>query len=484
LPAELSPASGPGPAARLIPAAGLSVSAARAAVEAAFPDIRRELDQLVRIPSVSAAGFDHEPVRESAEATAAWLRRSGFRDARLLEVPGSHPAVYGTLTAPPTPKVPAGQSPKLLLYAHHDVQPPGPDDLWDSPPFEPTERDGRLYGRGTADDKAGIAVHMAAVQAWAKNPPLDVAIFIEGEEETGSTHLPEFLNTYSGLLAADTIVIADCSNWAIGEPTLITSLRGIADCVVEVRTLDHAVHSGKYGGPVPDALTALCRLIATLHDDAGNVTVKGLHTGPPPQVRTDPDRLREVVGLRPGVQFLGEGALSQQMWTSPAVAVLGIDAPPAAGAAHKIVPWARASISVRLAPGDDAERALAALEEHLKSHRPWNAEVTVIRDHKGQPHRIDASGPAFDAFRRACVDTWGCLPVECGSGGSLPLVGALAQEYPDMSLLLTGVDDPESKAHSENESVHLGELKQCCVNEALLLGYLSKSLSKSLSEET
>jgi acetylornithine deacetylase/succinyl-diaminopimelate desuccinylase-like protein len=446
--------------------AELSQAAARAAVAAAFPGIRDELDQLVRIPSVSAAGFDPLQVQRSARATAGWLRRSGFRDVRLLEVAESHPAVYGAIRGP------AG-SPRILLYAHHDVQPPGASDLWETPPFEPTERGGRLYGRGTADDKAGIAVHMAAVQAWAGKPPLDVTVFIEGEEETGSTHLPEFLSCYSGLLQADAVVIADCSNWAIGQPTLITSLRGIADCVVEVRTLDHAVHSGKYGGPVPDALTALCRLVATLHDDAGNVTVKGLHTGPSPAVRTDPARLREVVGLRPKVQFLGEGPLSQQLWASPAVAVLGIDAPPVAGAAHKIVPSARAFISVRLAPGDEAKRALGALEAHLHLHKPWNVEVVVTPDHQGQPYRIDASGPAFDAFRRACADTWGCAPVEAGSGGSLPLAAALAEQYPDMALLLTGVDDPESKAHSENESVHLGELQQCCVNESLLLGYLA-----------
>jgi cysteinylglycine-S-conjugate dipeptidase len=449
--------------------AELSPAAARAAVASAFPLLRGELDRLVRIPSVSAAGFDPRPVRRSARATAGWLRRAGFRDARLLEAGGAHPAVYGTLRGP------AG-SPRLLLYAHHDVQPPGPADQWETPPFEPTERDGRLFGRGTADDKAGIAVHIAAVQAWAGKPPLDVTVFIEGEEETGSTHLPEFLSAHSELLAADAIVIADCSNWAIGQPTLITSLRGIADCVVKVRTLDHAVHSGKYGGPVPDALTALCRLIATLHDDTGNVTVKGLHTGPPHAVSMDAARLREVVGLRPDVQFLGEGTLSQQMWTSPAVAVLGIDAPPVAGAAHKIVPWARAFISVRIAPGDDAERAFGALEEHLHGHAPWNVEVVVTRDHQGQPYRIDASGPAFDAFRRACTDTWGCAPVEAGSGGSLPLVAALAEVYPDMALLLTGVDDPESKAHSENESVHLGELQKCCVNEALLLGYLAAAI--------
>lgn len=449
--------------------AELSPAAARAAVKSAFPLLRSELDRLVRIPSVSAAGFDAGQVRRSARATAAWLRGSGFRDGRLLEVDGSHPAVYGTIRGP------AG-SPRLLLYAHHDVQPPGPADLWDSPPFEPTERGRRLFGRGTADDKAGIAVHMAAVQAWAGQPPVDVAVFVEGEEETGSTHLPEFLSTYKELLQADAIVVADCSNWAIGQPTLITSLRGILDCVVEVRTLDHAVHSGKYGGPVPDALTALCRLIATLHDAAGNVAVKGLHTGPPHTVSMDESRLRHVVGLRPEARFIGDGALSQQMWASPAVAVLGIDAPPVAEAAHKIVPWARASLSVRLAPGDEAERAYLALEEHLLGHAPWNAEVVVTQDHQVQPHRIDASGPAFDAFRRACADTWGCAPVEAGSGGSLPLAAALAEAYPDMALLLTGVDDPESKAHSENESVHLSELQKCCVNEALLLGYLAAEM--------
>lgn len=415
---------------------------------------------------MSAAGFDADEVAHSADATAEFLTRSGFRDVRLLEVKGAHPAVYGTAPGP------AG-SPRVLLYAHHDVQPPGPAELWLSPAFEPTERDGRLFGRGTADDKAGIAIHAAALRAWDGRPPLDVAVFVEGEEETGSTHLPEFLRAYEDLLQADTIVIADCSNWASGQPTLTTSLRGILDCVVEVRTLDHAVHSGRYGGPVPDALTTLCRIIATLHDAAGNVAVKGLHTGPPHELAVDEAELRQVVGLRPGVQFLGEGSLSHRLWARPAVAVLGIDAPPVADAAHKLVPSAQANISVRLAPGDDAQRAFRVMRDHLYRHAPWNAEVTVTPDHLGEPIRIDASGPAFDAFRRSCADTWNCAPVEPGSGGSLPLVAALAAAYPEMALLLTGVDDPDSKAHSENESVHLGELQNCCVNEAILLGYLA-----------
>jgi acetylornithine deacetylase/succinyl-diaminopimelate desuccinylase-like protein len=447
-------------------AAELSPEAARATVESAFDGIRKQLEHLVRIPSVSAAGFNARQVRRSAWATAAWLRHSGFSDVRLLDIEGAHPAVYGAARGPTG-------SPRVLLYAHHDVQPPGPEDLWESPPFEPTERNGRLFGRGTADDKAGIAVHAAAMQAWEGKPPLDVAVFIEGEEETGSTHLPEFLSTYKNLLQAEAIVIADCSNWTIGKPTLTTSLRGIVDCVVEVRTLDHAVHSGKYGGPVPDALTALSRLIATLHDPAGNVAVGGLHTGPPHDVNIDESYLRQVVGLRPGVQFLGDGPLSHRVWGRPAIAVLGIDAPPVADAAHKLVPAARASISVRLAPGDDAQRAFRALDQHLRGHAPWGAEVTVIPGHQGEPYHIDAAGAVFDAFRRSCADTWSCLPVEPGSGGSLPMIAPLAEAYPAMAMLLTGVDDPDSKAHSENESVHLGELQKCCVNEAVLLGYLA-----------
>jgi cysteinylglycine-S-conjugate dipeptidase len=446
--------------------AELSPEVARAAVESAFSRVRDDLADLVRIPSVSAPGFDPRHVRRSARATAAWLRRSGYQDVRLLQVSGAHPAVYGAARGPTGSR-------RVLLYAHHDVQPPGLAELWESPPFEPTERGGRLFGRGTADDKAGIAVHAAALQAWEGKPPLDVGVFIEGEEETGSTHLPEFLGKYQDLLQADTVVLADYSNWAIGRPTLTTSLRGIVDCIVEVRTLDHAVHSGKYGGPVPDALTALCRLVATLHDAAGNVAVRGLRSAAPPRIEIDESRLREIVGLRPEVQFLGEGPLARGLWARPAISVLGIDAPAVAEAAHQLVPMARAGLSVRLAPGDDTRRAFTALTEHLVRHAPWHAEVSVSPGHQGEPYLLDTSGPAFDAFRRSCTETWNHAPVEPGSGGSQPLVAALAERYPDTALLLTGVDDPDSRTHSENESVHLGELRNCCVNEALLLGYLA-----------
>ena len=420
----------------------------------------------MRIPSVSTAGFDPAHVRISAEHTAAWLERSGFDGVRLLESGNAHPAVFGIKQGPPN-------SPAVLLYAHHDVQPPGASELWISPPFQPTERDGRLFGRGTSDDKAGIAVHTAALLAWEGQPPVTVIAFIEGEEETGSAHLPDFLSRYEDLLKADVVVLADCANWAIGRPSVITSIRGIMDCVVEVRTLEGAVHSGMHGGPVPDALTTLCQLIATLHDRNGNVAVDGLHMSSPNGLAIGEPEFRAAVGIRPGVRLVGEGSLSHRLWTKPAITVLGIDAPATVDSAHNLVPVARAKISVRLAPGDDPQSAFDAVAEHLRNHVQWGAEIKIEPRVAGAPHQLDTSGSAHEAFRLACSQTWGCLPVEVGTGGSLPPVAALADTYQDLALLLTGVEDPESNAHGENESVHLDELRQCCVNEALLLGHLA-----------
>jgi cysteinylglycine-S-conjugate dipeptidase len=444
----------------------LSPEAVRAKVESAFGGIRARLDELIRIPSVSVDQSGADQMRRSAEATAAWLADSGLGSVRLLEVDGAHPAVFGSTAGP------AG-SPTILLYAHHDVEPAGPHERWESPPFEPTERSGRLFGRGAADDKAAIAVHAATLQAWDGKPPVGVSVFIEGEQEIGSVHLLDFLAKYDGLLRADAVVLADCSNWTVGQPTFITSLRGLVDCVVEVRTLDHAVHSGRYGGPVPDALTVLSRLITTLHNRRGGVAVRGLRSGHAHVMPLQEADLRRFTGLRPSVRLLGRGSLTRRLWARPAIAVLAIDAPPTLTAAHQLVPAAAAKISIRLAPVDDPQRAFRALRDHLCRRAPWGAEVTVKPCREGRPHSIDVSGHVFEAFRRACADAWGCSPVETGSGGSLPLVAELATAFPEMALLLTGVEDPESNPHSENESVHLGDLQNCCVNEAMLLGHFA-----------
>lgn len=440
-----------------------AVADVRAAVESGMPETRATLEDLVRIPSVSADPARVGNVRRSAGAVRDLLSGLGF-DARLLELEGCHPAVVGTMPGP------AG-APTVLLYAHHDVQPPGPAELWTGDPFRPDERDGRLYGRGAADDKAGVVVHAAAVRAWEARPPVGVTVFVEGEEETGSEHLEAFLGAHRDLLRADAVVLADSGNWRVGQPALTTSLRGLVDCVVEVRVLDHAVHSGMYGGPIPDALTALARTLGRLHDDSGSVAVPGLVAEEAEPLDLTEDELRAWAGVRPNVRLIGEGNLTSRLWTRPAIAVLGIDAPPVAEASNQLVASARAKVSLRIAPGDNPVRAMDALIRHLTAAAPWGVDVTVTPGAAGRPYRVAADGPVYDAARRAFADAWGVAPVDQGAGGSIPFVAAFADAYPDAALLLTGVEDPSSNAHSENESVDLGELERACLAEALFLGY-------------
>src|SRR5919198_576684 len=280
-----------------------------------MPEVQADLERLIRIPSVSFPGFDPDQVRRSAETTEQILKGCGL-ETRLLEVEGARPAVMGSASAP-------DGAPTVLLYAHHDVQPQGPENLWASPPFEPAERDGRLFGRGSSDDKAGIVMHAGALRAWDGRPPVGVTVFVEGEEESSSEHLGEFLERYKDLLRADAVILADSGNWRTGEPALTISLRGIVACFVEVRTLDHAVHSGEYGGAIPDALTVLVKTLATLHDERGRVMVPGLASGPADPLDLTEEELRRWAGVRPGVQLIGDGSLTERMWTQPAISILG-----------------------------------------------------------------------------------------------------------------------------------------------------------------
>jgi len=437
-----------------------------AAVSRVLPGVRADLERLVRVPSVSADPDAAADVYRSAQATVEVLRASGLGDVRIVEVDGARPAVLGRHPAPPG-------APTVLLYAHHDVQPTGDLALWETPPFEPTEREGRLYGRGAADDKAGIAAHAAALRAHDGAPPVGVTVFVEGEEEIGSPGLQAFLTAHREELRADVIVLADSVNWAVGQPALTTSLRGLVDCVVEVRTLEHAVHSGMYGGPVVDALTVLCRLLASLHDDAGDLAVEGLGSRPADPLDLTEERLRADAGVSEGVSLIGTGSLTERMWTRPALAVLALDAPRVADASNTLVPSARAKVSLRVAPGDDAEQAYAALERHLLDHAPWGAAVTVTKGDIGQPYAVDAHGPAYDAARDAFAAAWGTPPVDIGVGGSIPFVAEFAAAYPDAAILVTGVEDPDSRAHGANESLHLAEFARVCLAEALLLANLA-----------
>ncbi|ORX07212.1 dipeptidase [Mycolicibacillus trivialis] len=432
-----------------------------AAVRAVLPSVRSDLEALVRIESVWADPDRRPEVHRSARAVADLLSDAGFPDVQVV-AEGGAPAVIARHPAPPG-------APTVLLYAHHDVQPEGDRAGWRSPPFEPTERDGRLYGRGTADDKAGIAVHLAAFRAHGGRPPVGVTVFVEGEEESGSPSLPALLAAHREALTADVIVLADSDNWSVDVPALTVSLRGLVDCVVEVATLDHGLHSGLWGGVVPDALSVLVRLLAGLHDDDGNVAVAGLHEGDAPVVDYPTERVRADTGLLDGVAEIGTGSVPHRLWNKPAITVIGIDTTGVAESSNTLIPRARAKISLRVAPGGDAQAHLDALKSHLEQHVPWGAQLTVTPGDVGQPYAVDATGPVYDAARAAFAQAWGAEPVDMGMGGSIPFIAEFAAAFPDATILVTGVEDPATQAHSVNESLHLGVLERAAVAEALLL---------------
>lgn len=445
----------------------MDTHALRTAVAEDQPRAVEELSRLVRIPSIAFPGYDDAPVRASAEATAEILEAAGYLGVRLVELPDvGHPAVYGEMQGP------AG-APTILLYAHHDIQPEGPLDRWTSPPFEPVVREGRLFGRGTADDKCGIVLHAAALRAWAGKPPVSLKVLVEGEEEATGEHLPFLIGGHAELLAADVVGVADGGNWRIGVPTLEVSIRGVVDCRITVRVLDVAVHSGVFGGPAPDALSALVRILATLHDDDGEVAIAGLGRQPWDGLEITEDDFRAETPLRPGVRLIGSGPIADRLWTGPAVSVLGIDAPRVAEASNQLVPEATAKVSLRISPDEDPDKAMDALTGHLASQAPWGVEVDVVPGTSGHGMRVRTDGPGFAAMRRAMREAYGRDVVEIGSGGSVPLVPELAKALPDAEILFYGASDERSQYHSVDESVDLAELERACLAETLLLGELA-----------
>jgi acetylornithine deacetylase/succinyl-diaminopimelate desuccinylase-like protein len=438
----------------------------RAALDAVLPVVLEDLTRLVRIPTISADPAHADDVEQAAAQVAVLAREAGAGAVDVLRADGGAPAVVASWPAPPG-------APTVLLYAHLDVQPTGPAEEWTSPPFEPTERDGRLYGRGAADDKAGVAMHLAVLRAFDGRPPVGVVLFVEGEEEIGSPTLPALLAEHRDRLRSDVIVIADSANASIEIPSFTTSLRGLVDAVVEVRVLERPVHSGLYGGAVGDALTALCRLLATLHDDAGEVAVEGLHRGSSDAPDVDPAVWRADAGVLPGIELLGSGTIPDRTWHRPAATVLAMDVPSTAQASNVLLPRARAVVSVRLAPGDDGQRALAAVTAHLERHAPWGAEVEVTPGTVGEPFALEAVGPTYDLARAAFAEAYGNAVVEAGIGGSIPFIAEFARTYPGATVLVTGVGDPASRWHGIDESLHLGMWRKACLAEALLLQRLA-----------
>ncbi|MFO7690811.1 MAG: dipeptidase [Cryobacterium sp.] len=454
-----------------------SGQALRGAVLDGLPSTIADLCTLVRIPSVSWEAFDREPVANSADTIAALVRDLKVFDTVTVSqalIPGGEelgqPAVLAVRPA-------RNGRPTVVLYAHHDVQPPGNDSDWDSPPFEPTVRDDRLYGRGAADDKAGVMAHIASVRALVAAVGADfdlgITLFFEGEEEFGSRSFVPFLQTNSDALRGDVIVVADSNNWDVNTPALTIGLRGNVTFRLTVRTLAHASHSGMFGGAVPDAMMAMIRLLATLHDVDGSVAVDGLtsHDAAAPDYAEE--QLRRETGLLPGVSPIGRGAILSRIWSQPAITVTGIDAPSVATASNALSPSVTVRISARIAPGQSAEAAAQALETHLRSHAPFGASVDIDDIDMGEPFLVDTSGWAVAEARAAMAEGWGVPPVDIGVGGSIPFIADLVRTFPQAQILVTGVEDPDSRAHSPNESLHLGVFKRAVMSEALLLGRLN-----------
>ncbi|WP_144796695.1 dipeptidase [Microbacterium paludicola] len=452
-------------------------SAVTEAVASGIPKALADLGDLVRIPGMAWPAFDQSQLQRSAERVAQLAEDTGvFDEVRVLRaaVPGTdefgQPAVLATRAA-------RNGKPTILLYAHHDVQPPGDDALWETPPFEPTVRDGRLYGRGAADDKAGIMTHIASLRAVREavgdDLDLGISMFIEGEEEYGSRSFAQFLSDNAEALRADAIVVADSGNWDSTTPGLTVSLRGNARFTLTVRTLDHASHSGMFGGAVPDAMMATVRLLSTLWDGDGAVAVAGLTERDAPTPEYSEETLRDEAGLLPGTTPVGRDSILSRIWNKPAVTVIGIDATSVAAASNTLLPEVTVVISARVAPGQSGADAYAALEQHLRAHAPFGAELTFSDVDLGDGFLVDTSGWAVQLARGAMADGYGVDPVDLGVGGSIPFIADLVREFPEAQILVTGVEDPHSRAHSPNESLHLDTFRHAIATEALMLARMN-----------
>lgn len=454
-------------------------AAVREAALTQVPAALADLGSLVRIPSIAFPGFDRAEVQRSAEAVKTLVEGLGIFErveiaTAVVPETGEEgmPAVLATRPA-------RNGRPTILLYAHHDVQPVGDESLWESPPFEPTLRDGRIYGRGAADDKAGIMAHIGAlralVDAVGTDFDLGVNLFFEGEEEAGSASFAQFLSDNADALRADVIVVADSGNWDSETPALTVSLRGNARFTLDIETLDHASHSGMFGGAVPDAMLAAVTLLATLWDEDGAVAVAGLESRDAATPPYSEETLRSEAGLPPGVSPIGRDEILSRIWNKPSITITGIDAPSVRNASNTLTPKVSVVISTRVAPGQAAADAFAAIETHLRSHAPFGARLTFRDVDFGDPFLVDTSGPAVEAARAALESGYGRTPVDIGVGGSIPFIADLVREFPGAEILVTGVEDPHARAHSPNESLHVETFRNALVSEALLLASLDAS---------
>ncbi len=442
----------------------MTVDTLRDAVKGLMPQAKQDLTEMVAFKSVhDAAQF---PVSE-CDGMVDWLVSAftevGLRDVRPYVTADGSKAVSGVRPGP-------DGAPTVLLYFHHDVQPPLGDDAWHSPVWQLTERDGRWYGRGAADCKGNIAIHLTALRALGDDLPVTVKIIGEGSEEQGTGGLEDFVPRNADLLRADTILVCDTGNVAVGVPSLTTTLRGIANVIVTVQALASPMHSGQFGGAAPDALAALIAMLATLRDARGNTTVRGLdNSGVWSGIDYPAEQFRTDANVLDGVDLLGDGRVSDMVWARPAATVLGIDCPPVVGSSAAIQPTARARINLRVPPGMDDTAAQNALIAHLEAVAPWHVRVSCVRESKGAAFTGSLGGAGYDSMVAAMRDTYGRDVTAIGQGGSIPLCTVFQSTFPDAEIMLIGVEEPLCLIHAPNESVDPSEIENMAVVEAAFL---------------
>jgi len=433
-----------------------------------MPALLKDHAEMVGIASCAFPGFPPEPVHEMAKHVLGRFQAAGVADAALMDVPDGYPPVYGTIPGPEG-------APTVVLYGHYDVQPAPKEQGWTSDPWTATtKKDGRIYGRGAADDKGGLAIHLGTLGVFDGKPPCTIKIIVEGMEETNS-NLEAFVEAHPDLFSCDLFVVCDMGNLEVGQPVLTTTLRGEAACIVTVKTLQHPLHSGVFGGPAPDAMMALARLLATLHDDEGNVTVDGVTRFDWEGAEFPAADFRASADLLPSTEVLGADVVGSRLWSQPSINAIGIDSTSIANSSNVLIPEAKAKISIRIVPGSDPKAELAALVRHLQTHAPWGATVEVEQVKEAPPFKAATDGPGYTAARRALKDAFGAEPGEAGSGGSIPLLQTLSEAAPEAEFILWGPEDvAESRIHSSDESVDPNEIEAMVVAQAMLLQHLAE----------
>jgi acetylornithine deacetylase/succinyl-diaminopimelate desuccinylase-like protein len=441
-------------------------------VASSMPEILEQLERLVTIPSVAFPGYPGEPVERMGDEVLQLFQEAGIPDASLQEVPDGYRPIYGVFDGPPG-------SPTVVLYAHYDVQPAPPEQGWTSDPWTATRKDdGRIYGRGAADDKGGIAIHLGTLSYFEGSLPCTVKLIVEGMEETNS-NLEAFVAAAPDLFDCDLFIVCDMGNLAVGEPTLTTTLRGDVACVVTLRTLEHPLHSGVFGGPTPDAMMSLAKLLSTLQDADGNVAVEGVSSFEWEGMDFSEQDLRAGADMVDGVDVIGTGSVGSRLWSHPSVSAIGIDVTPIDGSSNVLLPAVRAKLSMRIVPGSDPARELDALVRHLETHAPWGVTVEVERTKEAPPFRCETDGPGYAAARQAMEEAFGVPPGEAGSGGSIPLLRTLQEAAPDAEFILWGPEDvAKSRIHASDESVDPAEIERMIVAQIRLLQHLANSPSR------